>query len=198
MSHERRESLVVRALAGPGHAHHGRGGQGRPRHRPRPAGRTLRRGNGAALARPRAGPAREGAVPARLHRVPRRQRPSPPGGARSRRPVGRGAPRHACSSTTASDQPRCRGTRTLAFTWVGSRIVFVCAQQFVAAARRDPMPRGCRAHSRDPPLPRPRREPAHQLRDHVACDLRRAAADGRPRRPGRRPGSRPGTTATRP
>lgn len=38
-----------------------------------------------------------------------------------------------------SDQPRCRGTRTLAFTWVGSRIVFVCAQQFVAAARRDPM-----------------------------------------------------------
>jgi len=38
-----------------------------------------------------------------------------------------------------SGQPRCRGTRTLAFTWVGSRIVFVCAQQFVAAARRDPL-----------------------------------------------------------
>jgi hypothetical protein len=36
-----------------------------------------------------------------------------------------------------SGQPRCGG-RTLAFTWVGSQIVFVCTQQFVAAARRDP------------------------------------------------------------
>jgi hypothetical protein len=35
-------------------------------------------------------------------------------------------------------QPRCSG-RTLAFTWVGSQIVFVCTQQFVAAARRDPI-----------------------------------------------------------
>ena len=38
-----------------------------------------------------------------------------------------------------SGQPRCSGPRTLAFTWVGSPIVFVCAQQFVAAARRDPI-----------------------------------------------------------
>jgi hypothetical protein len=38
-----------------------------------------------------------------------------------------------------SGQPRCGGPRTLAFTWVGSQIVFVCAQQFVAAARRDPI-----------------------------------------------------------
>jgi hypothetical protein len=38
-----------------------------------------------------------------------------------------------------SSQPRCIGTRTLAFTFVGSQIVFVCAQQFVAAARRDPV-----------------------------------------------------------
>jgi hypothetical protein len=37
-----------------------------------------------------------------------------------------------------SSQPRCGG-RTLAFTWVGSQIVFVCTQQFVAAARRDPI-----------------------------------------------------------
>ena len=36
-------------------------------------------------------------------------------------------------------QPRCRGARTLAFTWTGSQIVFVCPQQFVAAARRDPI-----------------------------------------------------------
>ena len=36
-------------------------------------------------------------------------------------------------------QPRCRGTRTLAFTWTGSPVVFVCPQQFVAAARRDPL-----------------------------------------------------------
>ena len=38
-----------------------------------------------------------------------------------------------------SGQPRCSGPRTLAFTFVGSQIVFVCAQQFVAAARRDPI-----------------------------------------------------------
>jgi hypothetical protein len=38
-----------------------------------------------------------------------------------------------------SAQPRCSGPRTLAFTFVGSQIVFVCAQQFVAAARRDPI-----------------------------------------------------------
>ena len=38
-----------------------------------------------------------------------------------------------------SGQPRCSGPRTLAFTFVGSHIVFVCAQQFVAAARRDPV-----------------------------------------------------------
>jgi hypothetical protein len=36
-------------------------------------------------------------------------------------------------------QARCRGTRTLAFTWPGSQIVFVCPQQFVEAARRDPI-----------------------------------------------------------
>jgi len=36
-------------------------------------------------------------------------------------------------------QPRCQGPRTLAFTWKGSQIVFVCTQQFVAAARRDPL-----------------------------------------------------------
>jgi hypothetical protein len=36
-------------------------------------------------------------------------------------------------------QARCRSARTLAFTWTGSQIVFVCAQQFVAAARRDPI-----------------------------------------------------------
>ena len=36
-------------------------------------------------------------------------------------------------------QARCRSSRTLAFTWTGSTIVFVCSQQFVAAARRDPM-----------------------------------------------------------
>jgi hypothetical protein len=35
-------------------------------------------------------------------------------------------------------QPRCRAARTLAFTWRGSQVVFVCPQQFVAAARRDP------------------------------------------------------------
>jgi hypothetical protein len=38
-----------------------------------------------------------------------------------------------------SSQARCRGTRTLAFTWTGSQIVFVCARQFVEAARRDPI-----------------------------------------------------------
>ncbi|HYU41472.1 MAG TPA: hypothetical protein VEQ84_04935 [Vicinamibacteria bacterium] len=37
-----------------------------------------------------------------------------------------------------SGQARCRGPRTLAFTWPGSQIVFVCAQQFVEAARHDP------------------------------------------------------------
>ncbi|HEY8150674.1 MAG TPA: hypothetical protein VIK51_17335 [Vicinamibacteria bacterium] len=37
-----------------------------------------------------------------------------------------------------SGQSRCRGPKTLAFTWVGSQIVFVCTQQFVQAARRDP------------------------------------------------------------
>ena len=36
-------------------------------------------------------------------------------------------------------QSRCGGGRTLAFTWVGSPIVFVCTPQFVAAARRDPI-----------------------------------------------------------
>jgi hypothetical protein len=36
-------------------------------------------------------------------------------------------------------QSRCSSGRTLAFTWVGSPIVFVCTQQFVAAARRDPI-----------------------------------------------------------
>ena len=36
-------------------------------------------------------------------------------------------------------QPRCLGARTLAFTWTGSQVVFVCPQQFVAAARRDPI-----------------------------------------------------------
>ena len=35
-------------------------------------------------------------------------------------------------------QARCNRPGTLAFTWVGSQIVFVCPQQFVAAARRDP------------------------------------------------------------
>jgi hypothetical protein len=38
-----------------------------------------------------------------------------------------------------SGQRRCLGGRTLAFTSVGSPIVFVCAPQFVAAARRDPI-----------------------------------------------------------
>jgi hypothetical protein len=38
-----------------------------------------------------------------------------------------------------SGQPRCATPRTLAFTWVGSQIVFVCAHQFVEAARRDPL-----------------------------------------------------------
>ena len=37
-----------------------------------------------------------------------------------------------------SGQPRCRTPRTLAFTWVGSQVVLVCAQQFAEAARRDP------------------------------------------------------------
>ena len=37
-----------------------------------------------------------------------------------------------------SGQGRCRGGRTLAFTWPGSRIVLVCTQQFVEAAHRDP------------------------------------------------------------
>jgi hypothetical protein len=36
-------------------------------------------------------------------------------------------------------QGRCRTSRTLAFTWTGSSVVFVCPQQFVAAARRDPI-----------------------------------------------------------
>lgn len=36
-------------------------------------------------------------------------------------------------------QARCRSTRALAFTWTGSTVVFVCAQQFLAAARRDPI-----------------------------------------------------------
>jgi hypothetical protein len=35
-------------------------------------------------------------------------------------------------------QARCRGGRTLAFTWPGSQIVLVCTQQFVEAAHRDP------------------------------------------------------------
>jgi len=38
-----------------------------------------------------------------------------------------------------SEQPRCRGPRTLAFTWPGSQYVFVCARQFGEAARRDPI-----------------------------------------------------------
>ena len=37
-----------------------------------------------------------------------------------------------------SGQARCRAPRTLAFTWPGSQIVFVCAQQFVETARHDP------------------------------------------------------------
>jgi hypothetical protein len=36
-------------------------------------------------------------------------------------------------------QPRCGGPRTLAFTFTGSHVVFVCPQLFVAAARRDPL-----------------------------------------------------------
>lgn len=35
-------------------------------------------------------------------------------------------------------QARCHSNRTLAFTWTGSSVVFVCTQQFLAAARRDP------------------------------------------------------------
>jgi hypothetical protein len=38
-----------------------------------------------------------------------------------------------------SEQPRCRAPRTLAFTFPGSQIVFVCTRTFVEAARRDPM-----------------------------------------------------------
>jgi hypothetical protein len=38
-----------------------------------------------------------------------------------------------------TDQPRCRAERTLAFTWPGSQIVFVCARRFVETARRDPI-----------------------------------------------------------
>ena len=38
-----------------------------------------------------------------------------------------------------SGQPRCLTPRTLAFTWTGSQVVFVCAQQFVEVARRDPI-----------------------------------------------------------
>jgi len=38
-----------------------------------------------------------------------------------------------------TNQPRCGGERTLAFTWPGSQIVFVCARRFVETARRDPI-----------------------------------------------------------
>jgi hypothetical protein len=38
-----------------------------------------------------------------------------------------------------SEQPRCRAARTLAFTFPGSQIVFVCTRTFVEAARRDPV-----------------------------------------------------------
>ena len=77
------------------------------------------------------------AVPAPLHRFPGRERPSPPEALDRAGPVGRGAPRHALFYDGTGQRP-CDRPATLAFTWPGSPIVFVCAQQFVAAARRDP------------------------------------------------------------
>jgi hypothetical protein len=75
-----------------------------------------------------------------------------------------------------SSQPRCIGTRPLAFTFVGSPIVFVCAQQLAAAARRDPGPR-------TPPYPRAhpisaRTRPQPEITSPQICALPRPTGAG--------------------